>query len=171
MENVARNVDLYSYRVPLGVCAGIAPFNFPAMVPLWMFPLAITLGNTYILKPSEKVAGTANILIDLLKEAGVPDGVVNVVQGGKETVTNICTHPDIRAVSFVGGNEAGEYIYKTSSNHGKRCQSNMGAKNHAIIMPDADKEDSINAIIGACFGSTGQRCMAISVAIMVGDSQ
>lgn len=155
VENVARNVDLYSYRVPLGVCAGICPFNFPAMVPLWMFPLAITLGNTYILKPSEKVAGTANILMDLLKEAGVPDGVVNVVQGGAESVTNICTHPDIRAVSFVGGNQAGEYIYRTSSNHGKRCQSNMGAKNHAIIMPDADKEDSINALIGACFGSTG----------------
>ena len=171
VENVAKNVDIYSYRVPLGVCAGIAPFNFPAMVPLWMFPLAITLGNTYIMKPSEKVAGTANILVDLLKESGVPDGVLNIVQGGPETVTNICTHPDIKAVSFVGGNQAGEYIYRTSSNHGKRCQSNMGAKNHAIILPDADKEDTINALIGACFGSTGQRCMAISVGIMVGDSQ
>ena len=104
LENVAKNIDIYSYRVPLGVCAGIAPFNFPAMVPLWMYPLAITLGNTYVLKPSEKVAGATNILIDLLKESGVPDGVLNVVQGGKQTVTDICTHPDIKAVSFVGGN-------------------------------------------------------------------
>jgi len=157
--------------MPLGVCAGICPFNFPAMIPLWMFPLAITCGNTYILKPSEKVAGTAKILIDLLKESGVPDGVVNVVQGGAETVTNICTHPDIKAVSFVGGNKAGEYIYQTASLHGKRAQVNMGAKNHAIIMGDADKDDTINAIIGACFGSSGQRCMAISVAVLVGDAQ
>ena len=171
LENVAKGVDLYSYRVPLGVCAGVAPFNFPAMCPLWMFPLAITLGNTYIMKPSEKVPGAMEILLDLLKQSGVPDGVVNVVQGGKETVTDICTHPDIKAISFVGGNQAGEYIYRTASQYGKRVQSNMGAKNHAIIMPDADKEDTINALIGACFGSTGQRCMAISVAIMVGDSQ
>jgi malonate-semialdehyde dehydrogenase (acetylating) / methylmalonate-semialdehyde dehydrogenase len=155
LENVARGVDIYSYRVPLGVTAGICPFNFPAMVPLWMYPLAITLGNTFVLKPSEKVAGAANILIDLLKESGVPDGVVNVVQGGAPTVTNICTHKDIKAISFVGGDKAGEYIYTTGSAHGKRVQSNMGAKNHAIIMPDADKEDAINALIGACFGSTG----------------
>jgi malonate-semialdehyde dehydrogenase (acetylating)/methylmalonate-semialdehyde dehydrogenase len=121
IENVARNVDLYSYRVPLGVCAGICPFNFPAMIPLWMFPLAITCGNTYVLKPSEKVAGATTILIDLLKQAGVPDGVVNVVQGGSDTVTDICTHPDIKAVSFVGGNTAGEYIYKTASSTGKRA--------------------------------------------------
>ncbi len=171
LENVARGVDIYSYRVPLGVTAGICPFNFPAMVPLWMFPLGITLGNTYVLKPSEKVAGAANILIDLLKESGVPDGVVNVVQGGAPTVTNICTHKDIRAISFVGGDKAGEYIYSTGSANGKRVQSNMGAKNHAIIMPDADKDDTINSLIGACFGSTGQRCMAISVAVIVGDAQ
>lgn len=169
-QGVAGGVDIYSYRVPLGVCAGIAPFNFPAMIPLWMYPLSITLGNTYLLKPSERVAGTTEILIDLLKESGVPDGVVNVVQGGRDTVTQICTHDDIRAVSFVGANTAGEYIYKTASAHGKRAQVNMGAKNHAIIMPDADKEDTINALIGACYGSTGQRCMAISVAVMVGDS-
>lgn len=155
LGNVAKGVDLYSYRVPLGVCAGVAPFNFPAMCPLWMFPLAITLGNTYIMKPSEKVPGAMEVLLDLLKQSGVPDGVVNVVQGGRDTVTNICTHPDIKAVSFVGGNQAGEYIYKTASAHGKRVQSNMGAKNHAIIMPDADKDDTINALIGACFGSTG----------------
>lgn len=135
-----------------------------------MFPLGITLGNTFILKPSEKVAGTANILIDLLKESGVPDGVVNVVHGGAPTVTNICTHKDIKAISFVGGDKAGEYIYTTGSAHGKRVQSNMGAKNHAIVMPDADKEDTINALIGACYGSTGQRCMAISTVVMVGES-
>jgi len=170
LENVARNVDIYSYRRPLGVCAGICPFNFPAMIPLWMYPLSITLGNTFVLKPSEKVAGTTEILIDLLEQSGVPKGVVNVVQGGHETVTQICEHPDIKAVSFVGGNVAGEYIYKTASAHGKRAQVNMGAKNHAIIMPDADREDAVNAMIGACFGSAGQRCMAISVSIMVGES-
>ena len=135
-----------------------------------MYPLSITCGNTYLMKPSEKVAGTSEILIDLLKESGVPDGVVNVVQGGHETVTHICTHTDIKAVSFVGSNTAGEYIYKTASNHGKRAQVNMGAKNHCIVMPDAEKEDAINALIGACFGSTGQRCMAISVVVLVGDS-
>lgn len=171
LENVARGVDIYSYRTPLGVCAGIAPFNFPAMIPLWMYPLGITLGNTFVLKPSEKVAGTTEILIDLLEQSGVPKGVVNVAQGGKETVKQICEHPDIKAVSFVGGNEAGEYIYRTASNHGKRAQVNMGAKNHGIICPDAEKDDAINAMIGACFGSAGQRCMAISVSVMVGESQ
>jgi malonate-semialdehyde dehydrogenase (acetylating)/methylmalonate-semialdehyde dehydrogenase len=164
-------VDIYSFREPLGVVAGIAPYNFPAMIPLWMFPLSITLGNTYLFKPSEKVAGTSEILIDLLKESGVPDGVVNVVQGGHDTVTSICTHEDIKAVSFVGSNTAGEYIYKTASNTGKRAQVNMGAKNHCIVMPDCEKDDAINALIGACFGSTGQRCMAISVVILVGDTQ
>lgn len=136
-----------------------------------MFPLSITLGNTYLLKPSEKVAGTAEILIDLLKQSGVPDGVVNVVQGGVPTVTSICTHPDIKAVQFVGANVAGEYIYRTASNTGKRAQVNMGAKNHCIVMPDCEKEDAINALVGACFGSTGQRCMAISVVVLVGDAQ
>jgi len=121
IENVAKNVDIYSFRKPLGVCAGICPFNFPAMIPLWMYPLAITLGNTFVIKPSEKVAGTAEILINLLEQSGVPKGVVNVVQGGKDTVTQICSHPDIKAVSFVGGNEAGEYIYRTASNFGKRA--------------------------------------------------
>ena len=121
LENVSRNVDIYSYRKPLGVCAGIAPFNFPAMVPLWMFPLAITLGNTFILKPSEKVPGTTKILLDLLAEAGVPKGVVNVVQGGRDTVNQICAHPDIKAVSFVGSNIAGQSIYKTACANGKRC--------------------------------------------------
>ena len=169
-QAVAGGVDIYSYRVPMGVMGGIAPYNFPAMIPLWMYPLSITLGNTYVLKPSERVAGTTELLIDLLKESGVPDGVVNVVQGGRDSVTQMCTHPDIKGVSFVGANEAGEYIYRTASAQGKRCQVNMGAKNHAIVMPDADREDTINAVIGACFGSTGQRCMAISVVVMVGDS-
>jgi len=171
MENVSKNIDIYSYRVPLGVCAGICPFNFPAMIPLWMFPMSITLGNTYVLKPSEKVPNTTEILIDLLEQSGVPKGVVNVVHGGKDTVTQICEHPDIQAVSFVGGNGAGEYIYETASKHGKRAQVNMGAKNHAIVMPDADRNDTINAMVGACFGSAGQRCMAISVAVLVGQSQ
>ena len=171
VQNVAGGVDIYSFREPLGVVAGIAPFNFPAMIPLWMFPLSITLGNTYVFKPSEKVAGTSEILIDLLKQSGVPDGVVNVVQGGSDTVTSICTHKDIKAVQFVGSNTAGEYIYRTASNTGKRAQVNMGAKNHCIVMPDAEKDDAINALIGACFGSTGQRCMAIAVVILVGDTQ
>jgi len=121
VQNAATGVDTYSYRVPLGVCAGIAPFNFPAMVPLWMYPLAITLGNTYVFKPSERVPGASVMLMDLLKESGVPDGVVNLVHGGPDTVTRICTHKDIKSVSFVGGNTAGEYIYRTSSHYGKRC--------------------------------------------------
>ena len=135
-----------------------------------MFPMALATGNTFVLKPSEKVPGTTDILVDLLAQSGVPKGVVNVVQGGRDTVTHMCTHPDIKAVSFVGANTAGEYIYKECANHGKRCQVNMGAKNHAIIMGDADKEDAMNAMVGACFGSTGQRCMAISVSVMVGEA-
>lgn len=170
VPNLATGVDGMSYRVPLGVTAGIAPFNFPCMVPLWMYPLAITLGNTFVLKPSERVPGPLTLLMDLLKESGVPDGVCNVVHGSRGIVDGICTHPDIKAVSFVGGNQAGEYIYQKSSAHGKRCQSNMGAKNHAIVMPDADPTDAVNALTGACFGSTGQRCMAISVVILVGDA-
>eukprot|EP00343_Euplotes_focardii_P012305 CAMPEP_0205833984 /NCGR_PEP_ID=MMETSP0206-20130828/50434_1 /ASSEMBLY_ACC=CAM_ASM_000279 /TAXON_ID=36767 /ORGANISM="Euplotes focardii, Strain TN1" /LENGTH=344 /DNA_ID=CAMNT_0053140793 /DNA_START=477 /DNA_END=1511 /DNA_ORIENTATION=+ len=141
------------------------------MIPLWMYPVAITCGNTYILKPSERVSTTTELLIDLLEKSGVPKGVVNVVNGGKETVTQICQHPDIKAISFVGSNQAGEYIYKEGSKHGKRVQSNMGAKNHCIVLPDADKEDTLNALIGATFGSTGQRCMALAVTVMVGDAQ
>ena len=121
VENVSKNIDIYSYRKPLGVCAGITPFNFPAMCPLWMYPLAITLGNTFVLKPSEKVPETAIILMDLLEQSGVPDGVVNIVQGGKDTVNRMCKHPDIKAVSFVGANTAGEHIYKEASAVGKRC--------------------------------------------------
>jgi malonate-semialdehyde dehydrogenase (acetylating)/methylmalonate-semialdehyde dehydrogenase len=171
LEQISKGVDIYSYRHPLGVCAGIAPFNFPVMVPLWMFPLAIVSGNTYVLKPSERVAGASMLIAKYLKEVGVPDGVVNFVHGGRETVTSICTHPDIKAISFVGGNKAGEYIYETGAKHGKRVQANLGAKNHAVILPDADREETINALVSAAFGSSGQRCMALSVAVFVGDSK
>ena len=171
LENLATGIDTYSYRHPLGVCAGIAPFNFPAMIPLWMFPVAITCGNTYVMKPSERVSATNELLVDLLEKSGVPKGVVNVVNGGKDTVTHICQHPDIKAISFVGSNTAGEYIFEEGSKHGKRVQSNMGAKNHTIVLPDADKEDCLNALVGATFGSTGQRCMALSVTVLVGEAQ
>jgi malonate-semialdehyde dehydrogenase (acetylating) / methylmalonate-semialdehyde dehydrogenase len=171
LANVAKDVDITSYRTPLGVCAGITPYNFPAMVPLWMYPMAITSGNTFIIKPSERVPYTTELIVDLLAESGVPAGIVNCVQGGKPVVDYICDHKDIRAVSFVGANGPGEYIYKRASNTGKRCQVNMGAKNHAIVCADADKEDTINALIGACFGSAGQRCMAISVVVLVGEAE
>ncbi len=169
IENISKSVDMMTFRQPLGVCAGIAPFNFPVMIPLWMFPLAITCGNTYVMKPSERVAGGSMMLTEMLKQIGLPKGVFNLVHGAKDIVTDICTHPDIKAISFVGSNQAGEYIWKTGTAHGKRVQSNMGAKNHAVVMPDADKEDTINSLIGACFGSSGQRCMAISTVIFVGD--
>jgi malonate-semialdehyde dehydrogenase (acetylating)/methylmalonate-semialdehyde dehydrogenase len=133
--------------------------------------MSITCGNTFILKPSERVAGTGEIMIDLLEQAGVPKGVVNVAQGARDTVNYMCDHEDIKAISFVGGNGAGEHIYKRASQRGCRVQSNMGAKNHAIVMPDAEKDGAINAMIGACFGSAGQRCMAQTVSIMVGDTQ
>ena len=155
LENVAKHVDTYSYRHPLGVCGGIAPFNFPAMIPLWMIPMAITCGNTYVLKPSERVPLTTEFILDLLQKTGLPKGVVNTVNGAESIVNHICTHPDIKAVSFVGSNPAGEYIYKTASAHGKRAQCNMGAMNHMVVMPDADKEDTLNAIINSAFGSSG----------------
>ncbi len=169
IENISRSVDMYTFRIPLGVCAGVSAFNFPVMIPLWMFPYALVCGNTYVLKPSERVAGSSMLLAEMMKDVGVPKGVFNVVHGGNDTVTNICTHPDIKAISLVGSNKAGEYIYKTGTEHGKRVQSNMGAKNHAIVLPDADKEDTINSLVGACFGSSGQRCMAISTVIFVGN--
>ena len=169
-ENLSRNIDGYSYRVPLGVTAGICPFNFPTMIPLWMFPVSITCGNTMIMKPSEKVAGASNILAKILQDINLPKGVVNFVHGAHDTVNNICDHPKIKSISFVGSNQAGEYIHARGSKTGKRCQINMGAKNHGIIMPDADKEEALNALTGAAFGATGQRCMALSVAVMVGES-
>lgn len=168
LENIASDIDNYTYKHPLGVCAGVAPFNFPVMIPLWMFPTAIVCGNTYIMKPSEKVALSAEFLISALHEVGVPAGVVNMVHGGRPQVENICQHEDIKAISFVGGNGAGKYIYENGTKNGKRVQSNMGAKNHGIIMEDSDKEDTINAIVNASIGAAGQRCMAISVAIFVG---
>lgn len=170
LEDVATNMDTYSVRQPLGVCAGIAPFNFPAMIPLWMFPIAITLGNTYIVKPSERVPGCVLRLVELAHEAGVPEGVVNIVHGSKDSVNFICDHPAIRAISFVGGNTAGTYIHARGTANGKRVQSNLGAKNHAVIMPDADKDHAINSLVGAACGAAGQRCMALSVAIFVGDA-
>lgn len=171
LENITKNMDLYSYRQPLGVCAGITPFNFPAMIPLWMFPLAITCGNTFVLKPSERDPGATMLLVKLAKEAGVPDGVVNVIHGSRRAVDWVCDHPAIRAISFVGSNQAGEYIHQRGTSHNKRVQSNMGAKNHAVIMPDAPREHTIRALAGAGFGAAGQRCMALSSAIFVGSAK
>ena len=169
-ENVASGVDTYSIRQPLGVCAGITPFNFPAMIPLWMFPMAIVCGNTFVLKPSEQVPMTSMLLADLAIQAGVPAGVLNVVHGGKDVVDLLCTHKDIKAVSFVGSCHVGEHVYHLGSKHGKRVQSMMGAKNHCVIMPDANKEQALNALAGAAFGAAGQRCMAISVSVLVGEA-
>ena len=168
-ENVGSNVDSHSIRQPLGVCVGITPFNFPAMVPMWMFPLSIVCGNTFILKTSEKVPSTALRLAELLSEAGLPDGVMNVVNGDKEAVDTLLTHPKVAGVSFVGSTPVAEYIYQTASNHGKRVQALGGAKNHMVIMPDADMEQATDALMGAAYGSAGERCMAISVAVAVGD--
>ena len=169
-ENVANGIDTYFIRQPIGVCAGITPFNFPAMIPLWMFPMAIVTGNTFVLKPSEQDPMTTMLLAELAMEAGVPAGVLNVIHGGKEAVDALCTHPTIQAVSFVGSCHVGEHVYKLASNHGKRAQCMMGAKNHAVVMPDANKEHSLNALVGAGFGAAGQRCMATSVVVMVGEA-
>ncbi|KAF5302204.1 hypothetical protein FQA39_LY10243 [Lamprigera yunnana] len=171
LQNIAKDMDCLSYKVPIGVTAGICPFNFPAMIPLWMIPLPLITGNTSIIKPSERDPGATMLLMEILNEIGCPPGVVNVIHGAHDTVNFICDHPDIRAISFVGSNNAGEYIYKRASNSGKRVQSNMGAKNHAVILPDADKEQTIDQLCGAAFGAAGQRCMAISVAILVGEAQ
>jgi len=171
MQNISRGINTYSFRVPLGVCAGIVPFNFPAMCPMWMFPFAMTCGNTFVLKPSERVAGAADHLTKLIQEINLPKGVFNVVQGGFETTQQICRHPDIKSISFVGGNRAGEYIYEEGAKHGKRMQCNMGAKNHGVIMPDADKEDALNALVNAAFGASGQRCMALSTIVFVGETK
>jgi malonate-semialdehyde dehydrogenase (acetylating)/methylmalonate-semialdehyde dehydrogenase len=156
-------------RAPLGVVAGITPFNFPAMIPLWMGPMAIACGNTFILKPSEKDPSFALRLADYFKEAGLPDGVFNVVQGDKVAVNAILDDPDIKAVSFVGATATAEYIYHTGCAHNKRVQALGGAKNHMIVLPDADMEQATDAIMGAAYGSAGERCMAISVAVAVGD--
>lgn len=168
-ENVGTNVDSHSIRQALGVCAGITPFNFPAMVPMWMFPMAIACGNTFILKTSEKVPSAALRMAELLTEAGLPDGVFNVVNGDKEAVDTLLTHPDVAGVSFVGSTPVAEYIFQTATQHGKRCQALGGAKNHMVVMPDADLDQAADALMGAAYGSAGERCMAISVAVAVGD--
>ncbi|USE77401.1 CoA-acylating methylmalonate-semialdehyde dehydrogenase [Cupriavidus gilardii] len=167
-ENVAATVDTYTLQQPIGVCAGITPFNFPAMIPLWMFPMAIVCGNTFVLKPSEQDPLSTMELVALALEAGVPPGVLNVVHGAREVVDALCTHPDVKAVSFVGSTAVGTHVYNLAGSHGKRVQSMMGAKNHAVVLPDAHKEQTLNALVGAAFGAAGQRCMATSVAVLVG---
>ncbi|PNK60448.1 CoA-acylating methylmalonate-semialdehyde dehydrogenase [Psychrobacter sp. FDAARGOS_221] len=171
VESVGTGVDTYSIWQPLGVCAGITPFNFPAMIPLWMFPMAIATGNTFVLKPSEQDPMVTMRLVELALEAGVPEGVLNVVHGGKPTVDAICDHPDIKAVSFVGSTKVGKHVYQRASEAGKRVQCMMGAKNHAVILPDANKEQTLNQLAGAAFGAAGQRCMALSVVVLVGEAQ
>ena len=168
-EQVATGIDNWTMRQPLGVVAGITPFNFPVMVPMWMFPVAIAAGNTFILKPSPTDPTPSLMMADLLKQAGLPDGVFNVVQGDKEAVDALLEHPDVKAVSFVGSTPIANYIYETGAHHGKRVQALGGAKNHMVVMPDADLDQSLDALIGAAYGSAGERCMAISVAVLVGD--
>jgi malonate-semialdehyde dehydrogenase (acetylating)/methylmalonate-semialdehyde dehydrogenase len=168
-ENVGTGVDSYSFRQPLGVCVGITPFNFPAMVPMWMFPVAIACGNTFVLKPSEKDPSCPMRLAELFAEAGLPPGVLNVVNGEKEAVDHLISHPQVAAVSFVGSSAVGEQVYRKATQHGKRVQALGSAKNHAIVMSDADLDQAVDALMGAAYGSAGERCMAISVVVAVGD--
>ena len=168
-ESVGTEVDSFSLRQPLGVCAGITPFNFPAMVPLWMFPVALACGNTFVLKPSERDPSLSIRMAELLKEAGLPDGVFNVVHGNKEAVDALLEHPDVKALSFVGSTPIAQYIYETGARHGKRVQALGGAKNHAVVMPDADLDFTVEALVGAGYGSAGERCMAISAVVAVGE--
>nr|WP_321510306.1 CoA-acylating methylmalonate-semialdehyde dehydrogenase [uncultured Hyphomonas sp.] len=168
-ENVGTGVDSYGLRYPLGVCVGISPFNFPAMVPMWMFPVAIACGNTFILKPSEKTPSAALFIAKLLAQAGLPAGVFNVVHGDKSCVDQLLDHPEVKAISFVGSTPVAEYIYAQASGNGKRVQALGGAKNHMVIMPGADIDEAADALMGAAYGSAGERCMAVSVAVAVGD--
>ncbi|MBM3877504.1 MAG: aldehyde dehydrogenase family protein, partial [Verrucomicrobia bacterium] len=168
LENIARGVDCETTLQPLGVCAGITPFNFPAMVPLWMFPVALACGNTFVLKPSEKVPLSAVLIVELLEQAGLPKGVLNIVHGGREVVDALLTHPKVKAVSFVGSTPIARYIYETGTKHGKRVQANGGAKNYIVVMPDADVPKTVEALSTAAFGCAGERCMAGSTAITVG---
>ena len=168
LENLARGVDCETMHQPLGVCVGITPFNFPAMVPMWMFPLALACGNTFVLKPSEKVPLTAVFIIELLEKAGLPKGVLNLVHGGRECVDALLTHPKVRAISFVGSSPVAKHIYETGTRHGKRVQANGGAKNYIVVMPDADVPRTVEALATAAFGCAGERCMAGSTAIAVG---
>ena len=167
-ENAANGVDVYNIYQPLGVGAGITAFNFPVMLPCFMFPIAIACGNTFVLKPSEQDPLSTVLLVELALEAGVPPGVLNVVHGGKDVVDALCTHKDIKAVSFVGSTAVGTHVYDLAGKHGKRVQSMMGAKNHAVVLPDANREHTLNALVGAGFGAAGQRCMATSVVVLVG---
>ncbi len=169
-ENVGGGIDSYTMRQPVGVCVGITPFNFPAMVPLWMFPIAVATGNTFVLKPSERDPSCAMRLAELAHEAGLPPGVLNVLNGDKEAVEALITHPGVAAVSFVGSTPVAEFIHRTATNHGKRVQALGGAKNHAVVMPDADLDQAADALMGAAYGSAGERCMAISVGVAVGDA-
>ena len=168
-EQVSTGMDNWTVRQPLGVVAGITPFNFPVMVPMWMFPVAIAAGNTFVLKPSPIDPSPSLLMAELLKQAGLPDGVFNVVQGDKEAVDALLAHPDVKAVSFVGSTPIANYIYETGSRNGKRVQALGGAKNHMVVMPDADLDQAVDGLIGAAYGSAGERCMAISVAVLVGD--
>ena len=168
-DQVSTGIDNWVLRQPLGVVAGITPFNFPVMVPMWMFPVALACGNTFILKPSPLDPSPSLFMADLLRQAGLPDGVFNVVQGDKEAVDALLVHPDVKAVSFVGSTPIANYIYETGARHGKRVQALGGAKNHMVVMPDADLEQAVDALIGSAYGSAGERCMAISVAVLVGD--
>jgi malonate-semialdehyde dehydrogenase (acetylating)/methylmalonate-semialdehyde dehydrogenase len=167
-NNVASGVDTYTIQQGLGVCAGITPFNFPAMIPLWMFPMAIACGNTFVLKPSEQDPMVTMRLVELALEAGIPAGVLNVIHGGENAVNTICDHVDIKAISFVGSTKVGTHVYQRATLAGKRVQCMMGAKNHAIVLPDANKEQTLNNLAGAAFGAAGQRCMALSVVVLVG---
>jgi len=169
-DQVSTGIDVFSFRQPLGVVAGITPFNFPVMVPLWMAPVAIATGNAFILKPSERDPSASLLIAELFKQAGLPDGVFQVLHGGKETVDGLLTHPDVDGISFVGSTPIAKYVHETASKHGKRVQALGGAKNHAVVMPDADMDLAADHINAAAFGSAGQRCMAISVAVAVGDA-
>ncbi|MHB8735307.1 MAG: aldehyde dehydrogenase family protein [Terriglobales bacterium] len=168
VEGVGRHIDTVSLRQPLGVCIGIPPFNFPAMVPLWMFPMAVACGNTFVLKPSEKVPLTASRLAALFAEAGLPAGVLNVVHGGAEVVNRLLDHPEVKAVSFVGSSQVAQHVYARAASQGKRVQSLGGAKNHLVVLPDADLELTTEAVIGSAFGCAGERCLAGSVVVAVG---
>lgn len=170
LENVAKGIDCETLRQPLGVCAGITPFNFPCMVPLWMYPVALACGNTFVLKPSEKVPLTALKVVELLEKAGLPQGVLNIVHGGRECVDALLTHPKVKAISFVGSTPIARYIYETGTRNGKRVQANGGAKNFVFLMPDADLDNSVRGVIEAAFGCAGERCMAGSTAVVIGDA-
>ena len=170
VEGVATDMDTYSVRQPLGVVCGVTPFNFPAMIPLWMFPLAIVCGNTFVLKPSERNPGASMLLAKLTEKAGIPAGVLNIVHGGRPAVEHLCKAPLIKAISFVGSDQAGKAIFAAGTAAGKRVQANTGAKNHGVVMPDANKNACLNSLVGAAFGAAGQRCMALSTAVFVGEA-